>query len=209
MITAVLPAFLPNSGLKVVHIFSVTSACTNGFRISANFSSRYLKAGTIKAILTVSLDEPLAYVIVAAGSVMTFCHKPDLCLKSSILMLNTRWNHANWCHLVAFVPSDKILNATVIFCNSFVTISAQKVLPFLASKVRACSTVSASFVPNLWLLLFGLLFTDCGNYSVKLCEHMVYWPVKSRQQIFHQAVNLQVTFLPCAWICWSERDIIL
>ena len=63
MITADLLASLPNSGPNMIHTFSVTGACTYAFKMLPNLTSRSLKAAIIKAILTVSLDAMLAYVV--------------------------------------------------------------------------------------------------------------------------------------------------
>ena len=49
-------------------------------------------------------------------------------------------------------PSGNILNATMKFFISLDMASAHRVLPFLASRVRAYSTVLGSSIPNSWLL---------------------------------------------------------
>ena len=61
------------------------------------------------------------------------------CLKSSILLLNTMCHHTNCWPMDAFFPSDKISNTTLTFSNSVDAASAYKVLPFMASRARACS----------------------------------------------------------------------
>ena len=52
-------------------------------------------------------------------------------------------------------PSGKTSNATLTFSISLDIALAQKILPFLASRARACSTVSS--MPNLQLLFSYLV----------------------------------------------------
>ena len=75
----------------------------------------------IKAILTVSLDTTLAYVIVARALVATSL---AFCLKSSILMSNTIWYYTNWWPMGTDFPSGKTVNATLTFSISLDVTSA-------------------------------------------------------------------------------------
>ena len=72
-------------------------------------------------------------------------------LKSSILTLITMWHCSNWWPMGIDFPSDNTSNAVLTFCITLDIASAHRVLPFLASRVRACSTFLRSCMPNLWL----------------------------------------------------------
>ena len=70
----------------------------------------------IKAVLTVSLDIMLTYIIVASALVKwPPATSLAFCLKSSILMSNTMWHHTNWLTMGTGFPSGKSLNATLTF----------------------------------------------------------------------------------------------
>ena len=92
-VTAVFMASLPNSVLKLVHTYSITSACIYAFKMSTNLASRSWRVVIIKSILTVALDTKLAYLTVVSNLIM--CPPATslaLCLKSSILISDTTWH---------------------------------------------------------------------------------------------------------------------
>ena len=119
--------------------------CLN-IHIQADFISISLRVAIINAIMTVSMETTLAYMIIAHS-----------CLKSSILMSNTLWQYTNWWSRGVFTPSGN-LNATLTCSISFAITSAQKVLPFLTSRVNACSSVLVLYQSYGFSLNIGLAF---------------------------------------------------
>ena len=151
--------------------------------MAPNLTSRSLRAAIINAILTVSLDTKLAYVIVVDASVM-WSPATSLVfhLKSSILRSNSIWHHTNWWSMGTDYPSGKISNATLIFSISLDIASAHKVLLLLALRARACSTVLGSSMWNLWLFFkypvcyflmlatnLSLFLSTCLTHQLKAC----------------------------------------
>ena len=112
--------------------------------------SRSLRVAIIKAILTVSQDTALAYVIVTSALVMWHpAISLVFCLESSMLTSNTIWHHTSWLPIGTDFPSRKMSNATLTFSISFGIASAHKVLSFLAFRTKVFSTVLGSSMTNL------------------------------------------------------------
>ena len=62
------------------------------------------------------------------------------------------WHCANWWPMDALFPCGRMSNATLIFSNSLDVASAHKVMPFLASRARACSTFRDLYAKLMSLL---------------------------------------------------------
>ena len=58
-------------------------------------------------------------------------NKPGLLPEILYLTSNIAWHHTNWWPLGAFVPSGKILNTTLMFCNFSLIASRQKSIAIL------------------------------------------------------------------------------
>ena len=101
--------------------------CLNiSIKMVADFTSRWLSAMIIDTILT--LTENYTGL---CDRCWCFSHPKSqtLCLKSSILTSNTMWHCTNGWPMGVFVPSGKILNATLKFFILFATVSSQEPAP--------------------------------------------------------------------------------
>ena len=99
----------------------------------------------------------LAFIVVATASVMwPLVTRLAFHPKSSISILNTICHHTNWWLMGTDFPSGRTSNAILAFSISLDIASADKVLPFLASRAQASSSILGSSIPNLLCCLLML-----------------------------------------------------